>query len=163
MQGRRIALALACATTAAFSMASTTFAATPGSTGAGSIAAAKLRAAKPANEHSSVEYGPFSYTDARFGPIECHGKHQTNTHLGFPGNETEGGRDKFVCKSTTGLAMTNVPVGEARGPVTFAGWDSDYFFYVKGETIEDTSISGYVNKRGTVMHAIAYYPAPKEA
>jgi hypothetical protein len=140
---------------------STALAVTPGtslSKAAGPFAA---RAAAPfvANETSSTVYGPFSYEDAKFGPIECSGKHQTNAKRGYPGNETEGGRDVFTCKSTTGAPILTT---EGHGtPVSFAGWNSDYFYYVKGVVVEDSSITGKSHGKGQSFKAIAYYPAPK--
>jgi hypothetical protein len=41
------------------------------------------------------------------------------------------------------------------------GWDSDYSYYVKGEVVEDSSISGTSHGKGQSFKAIAYYPAPK--
>jgi hypothetical protein len=122
-------------------------------TGTGGSSAVKQAGAFAAAETTSVEYGPFTYEDARFGPMECSGKHQTNSKK-YPGTETEGGRDKFKCKSTTGVALLNVTPGE---PVTFAGWDSDYFFFVKGLTIEAKTITGKASLNGKVFRAVAYY------
>ena len=161
MDRRRLALAVACALLAVLAASSSAPAATPGtslSRAAGPFAA---RAAAPfvANEKSTIEYGPFSYEDAKFGPIECSGKHETNAKKGFPGNETEGGRDVFTCKSTTGEPILTT---EGHGTaVSFAGWNSDYFYYVKGVVVEDSSISGKSHGKGQSFKATAYYPAPK--
>jgi hypothetical protein len=158
---RRNVLASACAFLALLGASSSAVAVTPGVSlgkAAGPFAA---RAAAPflANEKSTAAYGPVSYEDPKFGPIECSGKHETNTKKGFAGNETEGGRDVFTCKSTTGEPIKTT---EGHGTaVSFAGWDSDYFFNVKGEVIEASTISGKSHGKGQSFRAFAYYPAPK--
>lgn len=161
MDRRRLAFAFACALLAVLGASSSALAVTPGaslSKAAGPFAA---RAAAPfvANEKSSTAYGPFSYEDPKFGPIECSGKHETNEKRGYPGNETEGGRDVFTCKTTT---TEPIRTTEGHGnAVAFAGWDSDYFFNAKGVVVEDSSISGKSHGNGKSFKAIAYYPAPK--
>jgi hypothetical protein len=98
-------------------------------------------------ERTSIEYGSFADEDARFGPSECSGKHQTNSDK-YPDTETEGGRDKFKRKSTTGLPIPNVTPGE---PVVFAGWNSDCFFFVRELTVEAKTISGKASRTGKAL------------
>ncbi len=161
MDRRKLTLAFACAVLAVLGASSSALAATPGSSLSQAAGPFAARAAAPfvASEKSTTPYGPVSYNDAKFGPIECSGKHETNANRGYPGNETEGGRDVFTCKSTTSEPILTT---EGHGaPVSFAGWNSDYFSSVKGEGIEDSSISGKSHGRGQSFKAIAVYPAPK--
>jgi hypothetical protein len=161
MDRRRLTLAFACAAIAVLGVSSSALAATPGSSLSQAAGPFAARAAAPfvANEKSTTAYGPFGYTDAKFGPIECSGKHETNAKKGYAGNETEGGRDVFTCKSTTSEPILTT---EGHGTaVSFAGWNSDYFYYVKGVVVEDSSITGKSHGRGQSFKATAYYPAPK--
>jgi hypothetical protein len=101
------------------------------------------------------------YNDPIAGPIKCVGKHQTSEKKGYPGNETEGGRDKFKCTSTTGLPLTGVAPGETGvtlGLPGASGWDSDYFYFVKGGlVVAATSFTYKVSHKGTSFKAVAYY------
>lgn len=163
MQRRRLLLAFALAAVAALGTFSS--ASLASTTGGGSSASKAAGLAGPmAAEKSSVEYGPFLYTDERFGPVSCSGKHQTNSKA-FPGNDTEGGRDKFTCKSTTGLPLTGTSPEEliVFGP-TGQAWQSDYFAFEKGlsvvaitESVSGKPSQGKTAKSGKAYKATIYY------
>ncbi len=130
------------------------------SSGGGGNAAPTL-AGSLAAEKTSVEYTA-TYTDERFGPVVCTGRHQTNS-VKYPGTETSGGRDVFTCKSTV-LA----PNGRTRMPLTGATpeeiltwgpgtWASDYFAVTFSLVVLDTNGTGKVNATGKSYHAVIYY------
>jgi hypothetical protein len=109
-------------------------------------------------EKTSVEYAA-SYTDERFGPIECKGKHQSNS-VKYPGTESSGGRDVFTCRSTAFSGTKRLPlqgVAPEEALTWGAGaWASDYFNSI-GYYVLDVSGSGKVSKTGRAFHAIMYY------
>ncbi|HYM54227.1 MAG TPA: hypothetical protein VES97_02610, partial [Solirubrobacteraceae bacterium] len=99
-----------------------------------------------------TEYNAEGY----YGAVKCKGKHQTNERKGYPGNETEGGRDVERCKSTTGKPLVGLTPGET---VTLggwfpgsSGWASDY----NGQAA--SGIEYTVSGAGKSFRLVAYYP-----
>jgi hypothetical protein len=117
------------------------------------------------------------YSDALVGPVHCVGHHQTNERLGYPGTETEGGRDVERCRSTTKkVPLTFVAAGESGGYTSssadennsfetregaiceynhFEGWNSD-FAGLGGKRA--TKFSYTVAPNGKSYKLVAYYP-----
>jgi len=92
-----------------------------------------------------------TYTDQRFGPVTCEGKHETAR--AYQGTETSGGRDVCKCRSTTGKPLTNAVPGEYLSEVSVA---SDYFYYVKGLEV-DGHADMVVNAKATGYSAVGYW------
>jgi hypothetical protein len=94
------------------------------------------------------------YTDAIFGPIRCAGNHIASKK--HPGTETSGGADKFKCTSTTEAPITGITPG---GAVPFAGWASDYFYWVVKlpEYVLAKEVSGKASKDGKSFKALAIF------
>jgi hypothetical protein len=128
------------------------------SSGGGGNGAPGLAALPPA-QTTSAEYTA-TYTDERFGPVVCVGKHQTNSRK-FPGTGTSGGRDIFTCKSNTFNGLKRTPLtGVAPDEILTWGpesWAWDYFAVTFSLFVLDTHGSGEVNARGTAYHAVIYY------
>ncbi|MCW3030031.1 MAG: hypothetical protein JWM66_164 [Solirubrobacterales bacterium] len=154
MYRRLLIPSLALAALALGGSASSSFGATAGGTAPQAAGPSVAMAA----EKSSVEYTA-AYTDSRFGPIECTGKHQTNS-LKFPGTASSGGRDIFTCKSTEFSGAKRLPLqGVAPEEALTWGegaWASDYFNSI-GYYVVDVSGSGKVSKTGKTFHAVMYY------
>jgi hypothetical protein len=156
MHRRTLLVALtvgALAVLGAFASVST---ASPTLAGAGTRAThAAARYTPPTSVGFEAEYDAAAY----YGPVKCHGKHQTNEKAGYPGNETEGGRDVETCRSTTGKPLTNVTPGETG--TEFPGsseWESDYFYFVKGLSVRTTNVSYTVSANGKQFKLAAVYP-----
>ncbi len=102
-----------------------------------------------------------------YGPVSCRGKHQTNEKKGWPGTETEGGREVEKCMSTTGKPLPGMTPGATDqtsftntegGTVT--GWESDYFReweHIGGVDIY-SGFSYNVSPNGKSFKIIAIYP-----
>ena len=136
--------------------------AAPTGAGAGDAAVtAAHRYAKPTRVSFAVEYDASEY----YGPVRCHGKHETNERRHYPGTETEGGRDVEKCTSTTGGPLVGLTPGaqdQTMFPNTSGGsvgeWESDYFSLVKGIGGVDTSDFSYdVSGNGKSFTIVAYY------
>jgi hypothetical protein len=101
----------------------------------------------------TTEYDAEGY----YGAVKCKGKHETDEKGGYPGTETEGGRDVEHCKSTTGKPLIGLAPGEEVGlgdgwfPGS-SGWNSDY----DGQGA--TKIGYKVSANGMSFKLIAYYP-----
>ncbi|MGA2320825.1 MAG: hypothetical protein ABSG95_08780 [Solirubrobacteraceae bacterium] len=102
-------------------------------------------------EKTNVAYTA-EYTDEDFGLVKCVGHHQTNSKL-FPGNATEGGRDKWKCRALpAGRKFTNVTGGQVLNPWPYSGWNSDF----DGQAA--SSVTGAVKASDTAYTGVAYYP-----
>lgn len=106
----------------------------------------------------TIQYASSAVTSE--GEVVCKGFHETNSEL-FPGSETEGGRDKEKCRSTTHMRFTALTGGEESS--TFPGttaYESDWF-YLKGErgaTIESTKMRFAVKASDKTFTLLIYFP-----
>jgi hypothetical protein len=120
------------------------------SSAAGGNSQSKVVGLVPA-ERTRVEYRA-EYTDEDFGLVKCVGHHVTNSNL-FPGNATEGGRDKWTCRALPNKrTFTNVTGGQILNPWPYSGWASDF----DGQAA--SSVTGVVNANDTAYSGVAYYP-----
>ncbi len=164
MHRRALFASLAIAALAALGSFSSAASASPASAGGGSSAG---RLGKALTKPTSTPFEftiPLALVEPWYGPVFCKGHHQTNEKKGYPGTETEGGRDVEVCKSTTGKPLVGMTPG-ATGQTTFTsttgevvgGWQSDYFREVKGISVDTSDFTYSVSKSGKSFKIIAYY------
>ncbi len=148
-----ISIAVAASATAAANASPRTGGAGP-SLGAGpSFKLRALSLTKTTNTPFQVSYDAEGY----YGAVKCTGHHQANEKKGFPGDETEGGRDLEKCVSTTGKPLVGLAPNEtvALGAGWFpgsSGWNSDY----DGQAA--TSIQYTVSSNAKSFKLVAYYP-----
>ena len=95
------------------------------------------------------------------GAMRCVGYHETNEAKGYPGTETEGGRDKFHCKSTRGKPLQGVAPGTT-GSVYDAGdncniWVSRYFWLAKTLRVCASRLEYKMSASGKSFTGVAYY------
>jgi hypothetical protein len=141
------------ALTAASASAMPTAGASPSLKADGSSAVRALVATPRLKAPFAVEYDAEAY----YGAVKCKGTHEANEKAGYPGTETEGGRDVEHCKSTTGKPLVGLTPGEKveLGMGWFpgsSGWDSDYDSQAASE------IEYAVSKSGKSFKLVAYYP-----
>jgi hypothetical protein len=114
---------------------------------------ALIRAAHVPNVSFATEYNAEGY----YGAVKCKGKHETNAALGYPGTETEGGRDVERCRSTTGKPLVGlmpdetVELGKGWFPGS-SGWNSDY----DGQAASEIEYKVSANAKSFKL--VAYYP-----
>lgn len=146
---------------------SAAFASTAGASPAsgGGLAAGPFGKAMTKPTSTPFEFEITTLAEEWYGPVKCKGHHQTNEKKGYPGTETEGGRDVETCKSTTGKPLVGMTPG-ATEQTTFTStsgevvgeWESDYFREVKGIHGVDSSNFKYnVSKNGKSFKIIVYY------
>lgn len=124
-----------------------------GSSGVGPL---MMKYAKPEHWTFEVEYDAEAY----YGAVKCKGKHEVNEKKGYPGTETQGGRDVEHCKSTTGKPLVGLTpdetvllgMGEFPGS---SGWASDDPA-LGGE--QTTDIEYTVSASAKSFKVVAYYP-----
>lgn len=120
--------------------------------------AASAHKAKTIKQHFTIQYASAYITTE--GEVFCKGVHETNAEL-FPGNETEGGRDKEKCASTVHKKFTAITGGETGN--MFPGspsYESDWF-YLKGEsgeTIASTKVLWKVGANDKKFTLLVYVP-----
>ncbi len=122
---------------------------------AGAASAHKVRTIK---QPFTIQYAS-SYITTE-GEVFCKGVHETNAEL-FPGNETEGGRDKEKCSSTVHKRFTAITGGEEGN--MFPGspsYESDWFYLKgeRGETIASTKVLWKVGANDKKFSLLVYVP-----
>jgi len=119
----------------------------------------KTHYATPETIHFEVEYENQEFYGN--GMVKCKGRHQTNEKKGFPGTETNGGRDIERCHTVNGLPFEKL-TGGTEGEHEFPGpsnvWESDYFLFVRHEGgIRSYDMKYKVAKNDKSFHVVAYY------
>jgi hypothetical protein len=117
-----------------------------------------------ASAHVDKTKEPFTITYASAaitteGEVTCTGSHETNSAK-FPGNATEGGRDKETCASTTGGKFTSLTGGQEGNSFPGSGgegYESDWFF-LKGISITSIKDHYKVRKNDKKFKLIVYVP-----
>jgi len=92
------------------------------------------------------------------GEVMCTGYHETNSKK-FPGNATEGGRDRETCVDTSGGAFTGLKGLEEGNtfPGNPPGYESDWF-YLKGIQIDSIKNHFKVSRNDRKFRQIVYIP-----
>ncbi|HME01595.1 MAG TPA: hypothetical protein VKG38_01010 [Solirubrobacteraceae bacterium] len=133
----------------------------------GSAAGAASGAGKSLTPRTKTSFSWSGNVAGYYGEVSCRGKHQTNEKKGWPGTETEGGREVEKCTSTTGKPLPNMTPGatgqtcfKAEGGGEVCGWESDYFReweHIGGVDIY-SGFSYNVAPNGKSFKIIAVYP-----
>ncbi|MGO9958967.1 MAG: hypothetical protein ACLP50_23880 [Solirubrobacteraceae bacterium] len=126
------------------------------SAGSHGVGPLTMKYAKAEHWTFEVEYDAEAY----YGAVKCKGKHEVNEKKGYPGTETQGGRDVEHCKSTTGKPLVGLMPGETvlLGMGEFpgsSGWASDDPA-LGGE--QTTDIEYKVSSNAKSFKVVAYYP-----
>jgi hypothetical protein len=149
------------ASAAVVALAAGTASANP--TTGGSLASAGLGGVWPLmTKYAKAEHWKFEVeydAEAYYGAVKCKGTHQVNEKKGYPGTETQGGRDVERCKSTTGKPLVGLAPGETvlLGMGEFpgsSGWASDDPA-LGGE--QTTDIEYKVSANAKSFKLVAYY------